>query len=221
VTEKFAQPHKTKNTVIPAKAGIQFLCRAYLQVRQINLAHRFGSLLSCPKFSVRASMFLFFLDSRLETAGITSILCPPLEGARGRSCVACPHYGALGDRALQAPLHACDVGTVPRTVRKAARSGTAPYSLIARYSSLFFFHHPLFFPLATHCSSLFFRADGGRGVLSPSGGGKGEVMRGLPTLRRARGPRPTASLLVAHHYSFFTIHYFSPRCSLLINRRCR
>ena len=28
-----------------------------------------------------------------------------------------------------APLHACAVGTVPRTVRKAARSGTAPYSL--------------------------------------------------------------------------------------------
>ena len=33
------------------------------------------------------------------------------------------------DRSLQPPLHACAVGTVPRTVRKAARSGTAPYSL--------------------------------------------------------------------------------------------
>ena len=39
------------------------------------------------------------------------------------------------------------VGTVPRTVRKAARSGTAPYSLDARHSSLIAvllstIHHP-------------------------------------------------------------------------------
>lgn len=46
--------------------------------------------------------------------------CPPPAGVQG--VVVRPSCGTVGNRSLR------NVGTVPRTVRKAARSGTAPYS---------------------------------------------------------------------------------------------
>ena len=90
--------------------------------------------------------------------------CPPLAGVQGVvahllcgalgdralqphcSCPPLEKSGTVGNRSLQQPLQTCGesgycrdccvVGTVPRTVRKAARSGTAPYSLVARRFSL-------------------------------------------------------------------------------------
>ena len=80
---------------------------------------------------------LFFLFSLAPRRS-----CPPLAGVGGGhpELVEGLPCGTVGNRSLQPPLQTCGesgycwdccvVGTVPRTVRKAARSGTAPYSLV-------------------------------------------------------------------------------------------